>query len=188
MIVSRAVNETGQWAEAVSPLRRALETGQDLQRRRELRGVYALAEPLGARLLAKYRQLDEETRRDLVLDLLSRGDKLRAIVSADNPRAYFIQCVTRAAIDALRRQKTRAKPVEPAAFDRQTARAEGDHEFVLDARAAFEALPPRTREILVAVHSGVDRDEVAAQFGVGRPAIDKTVSRVQLKWKEEERT
>jgi RNA polymerase sigma factor (sigma-70 family) len=182
MIVSRAVNETGQWAEAVAPLRRALEAGQEVHPRRELRGLYALAESLGAKLLAKYRQLDEDGRRDLVQELLSRRDKLRAIVSAENPRAYFIQCVTRAAIDALRRQETRANPVEPQVLDAEPG-AEGDRDFMLDARAAFEALAPRTREILVAVHSGVKPEEVAAHFSMSREAVYQVVSRTKSAWK-----
>jgi DNA-directed RNA polymerase specialized sigma24 family protein len=131
------------------------------------------------RLLAGFvRQGKLDTHRvtDLVGDWLLGEGHLQALLASDQnaPRKLFATSLIRAALSWIRRPSAKVQIAEPS---REPAVAAPDHVFTVHARRRLGALPPRDRDILLAVHAGEDREALAAHYGISRAGIDQIVSR-----------
>jgi RNA polymerase sigma factor (sigma-70 family) len=117
---------------------------------------------------------------DLVHDKLH--EKLRSIVDAANPRAFFVTAIRNAAIDLLRRQRKLAPQEEldaaPPANDAVPAPDE-TASLRIEAMRVLATLDDRERQIFGAIAAGEDRDDIAAALGTSRANIDQIVSRAR---------
>ncbi len=117
---------------------------------------------------------------DLVHDKLH--EKLRSIVDAANPRAFFVTAIHRAAIDLLRRQKKFAPQDEldaaPPANDAVLAPDEAAS-LHIEAVRVLAMLDGREQQIFGGIMVGEDRDDIAAALGTSRANIDQIVSRTR---------
>lgn len=177
MVPSRAVSVDADWQAMVAPLRRLHEDGKDLRRGREIVALYALAEALAGKVLRKFHQFDEQARQDVVHDVLAA--KLVDIVLADKPRSLFVTMLMNRGKDECRRRERHARPTAPEEFDRSEAVSDQDPDFVEEAGLAFSTLSPRDQQILTAVALGDEREDVAARFGIKRPAVDQVFTRAR---------
>jgi DNA-directed RNA polymerase specialized sigma24 family protein len=139
--------------------------------------LYLLAIADGLRVLRGFRALSEEELRDVVAEKFVR--EWASILTADRPRAYFLTAVKRAAISALRKKGTAGKHQEALlSVADDAARTEDDTVTTLELAARLRRLSPRDQQIVRAVHSGEDREEVALCFRTSRANIDQICSRV----------
>ena len=167
---------TREWRDVAALI---LAEGGPPQRSRHLGALYALACRDGrmrTRSFARVR--GDEAVLDLVHDLLS--ERATEIVMARNPRAFFLTCLTRRAIDGIRRSgehlTSDGAPDEEA---RDGVDDEASVAFVLDARAALHELSPRDAAVVVATAEGENREAVARAAGTSRANVDQIVSRVR---------
>jgi len=149
--------------------------------------LYELAIRDGERFLASFRgRLDEERIRDLIHDLLA--EKLRAIVHAPAPRAFFCVSLQRRAISWLRRGDAAVEEAAPEGGPTGEA-AEAQEErraFMLDAERVLHGLSARDRGVLAAVGWGGDREVIAEQRGITRANVDQIVSRANRRFRRGE--
>lgn len=117
---------------------------------------------------------------DLVHDKLH--EKLRSIVDAASPRAFFVTAIRHAAIDLVRRQKRLAPQDEldeaPSANDAALAPDEAAS-VRIEAVRVLATLNVRERQIFGAIAAGEDRDDIAAALYTSRANIDQIVSRTR---------
>lgn len=170
----------GEFLAAVEPLRAVQRAGKDVRCSRELRPFHDLAVALGMEVLAGFRQFDDDTRRDLIRDLIAT--KLDLLVGAENPRSYFVVAIIRRARGELRRRARQARPVDPTRLDDGELHAghePADHAFVMDARALLDSASPRDRAIATAVGYGEQPEAIGKQYGISAAAVYKVVSRLR---------
>jgi DNA-directed RNA polymerase specialized sigma24 family protein len=157
----------------------ALRAAPDPFRCPELAEFYALALADGPLLLSTFRQrLGDERILDLVHDLLA--SKLEAILAADEPRAFFCTALQRRAVSWVRRGD--AAVHETTSGDETSAPDDTDAAFVVDAKAALQALSPRDRAVAVAVALGDEREEIAVTMGTTKANVDQIVSRIRKRF------
>jgi DNA-directed RNA polymerase specialized sigma24 family protein len=174
------------WAAVVAEIRRA----RDPHASPALGRLYDLALKDGLAALASFHGLDTDARGDLVRDVLAA--KLREIVAptTGEPRALFLVAVRRRAIDGTRRARVRADGAttlaDMDAQRREMSDAEGDLLLAIDVRRLLATVSRGDHDLLAAVFSGEDRDEVAQRFGTSRANVDQKVSRFRrrLRWEE----
>lgn len=133
--------------------------------------LYALALADGRSCLRTFRDLDHARKLDLIHDVLASG--WNAILTAENPRAWFITALTHRTIGWVRRRGAavvEASGLEPSPLSEDPA-------YLIDAWRAFEALSIREQHILLADALGEPRAEIARAFGTTRANIDQIISR-----------
>ena len=173
----RDPTEASHWREVVHRIRAAA----DPLASPDLVDLYQLAIQLAGRVLSRHADLNKADREDLACDVFARAH--RSIVEADKPMSMFITCLLNALCSRYRKKKLHPETsFELGAFGSRLPGRAHDHEFVLDARAALEALSERDREILVAVAEDADRDELARDHGTTRGNIDQIVSRARRRF------
>jgi RNA polymerase sigma factor (sigma-70 family) len=160
-------------------VRERIVRAPDARRSPDFRALYALAMDDGQRALRSFKKLDAARRVDLVHDLLAT--RMDAILDAESPRALFMTSLGRLAIQWLRRKDAEVlEPVTPTpdGTDRDPAHR-------LDLIRTLERLPPRDRQVLLAVAMGEDREEIARVLGTSRENVDQIVSRARKRLGED---
>jgi RNA polymerase sigma factor (sigma-70 family) len=150
-----------------------------------VRALYELAIRDGTGFLAAYRRsLDEDRVRDLIHDVLAT--KLKAILDAETPRAFFCTVLQNRARSWLRRGDAKVVETLPdSARERSSGVSEEERRvFHLDAEDALSELSERDRAIVVAASFGEDRETIAREHGTSRANVDQIVSRTQKRFRE----
>ncbi len=174
----RPVGTRDEWNELVGSLG---ET--DRTRSPRFPEFYVLAVRDGAKFLASFRaSLGDERIHDLIHDVLADAD---TILRADTPRALFYTALKRRAISWKRRGDAPVVETPPVEVATEHAHAvEARRAFVLDAQAAFDALPDRERLIVAAAALGEDRETIARDLRTTRANVDQIVSRARKRFRE----
>lgn len=172
-----------EWQEACALVR---ADGDDPWDSRHCTRVYELARKEARTALASFGGIEADGL-DLVHDLLAT--RLKEIVHAESPRALFCVALKNRAIDRVRSREreldamgdSNVSPPQEDGIrrDRDGAAETEERIETMHLKKVLAALPPRDVEILVAIHSGIDREELARAYSVSRAAIDQIVSRAR---------
>ncbi|MDP3277929.1 MAG: hypothetical protein Q8Q09_22280 [Deltaproteobacteria bacterium] len=177
-----------QWAQAIERWREAQGRAARIDAERAL---LALALRSGFRALARFREIPEDERRELVHDAFVR--LLQSYPEDSWSLALFVSVLTRLAIDTVKSSahKTRRDAVRersadldegPSGWDALSS--EGDHasaERRIDAHALMKHVRPllsaRDLSWLELVLTGSTHQEIAEQQRVAKALVDKAMQR-----------
>lgn len=134
---------------------------------------------------------EKDLGKDRIDDIASQFllDKLDALVEADNPQAFLATALYRRAVSLLRRKDAQVVELTDLHADR-TAGTDGRKPLLdlelEEARLALNSLSRRDRELILAVASGHDPEEVAREFRTSRANAYQIISRFRRRFKREE--